>query len=73
MIRECLRKMSIRQIMLTVTGIMAALWFLGFGYCIFELKRLASVGDGSSPYILNDIIKKAMIDYVGTPILAFVI
>ncbi len=71
--KEFLRKMSVRNLMLTVTGVMAVLWFLGFGYCISMLKKVAASADGKELVLLRDILDKALIDYIGTPILAFII
>ncbi len=71
--KEFLRKMSIRNLMLTITGVMAVLWFLGFGYCISMLKKVAASADGKELVLLRDILDKALIDYIGTPILAFII
>ena len=68
--KRYLQKMSIRHLMLAVTGVMAVLWYAGFGYCILELKKLAA--ESSLP-ALNSILKKAIIDCLGTPVLAFVI
>lgn len=73
MVKNYLCKMSIRQIMLTVTGIMAILWFIGFGYCIIELKKLSSLSTGSISSFIEDLTLKCLIDYIGTPILAFII
>ncbi len=71
--KEYLRKMSIRNLMLAVTGVMAVLWFLGFGYCLLMLKKVTSLAAGNDAILFKSVLHKALIDYLGTPILAFII
>ncbi len=71
--REILRRMSIRNLMLSVTGTMAVLWFLGFGYCLFELAKISPMIEGEAHNLIEAVRHKALIDYLGTPILAFII
>ena len=71
--REFLRRMSVRNLMLAVTGVMAVLWFLGFGYCILMLKDLTTLVTGSNSSLITHILHKTLIVYLGTPILALII
>ncbi len=71
--REILRRMSIRNLMLSVTGTMAVLWFLGFGYCLFQLSKISPMIEGEAHNLIEAVRHKALIDYLGTPVLAFII
>jgi len=71
--REILRRMSIRNLMLSVTGVMAVLWFLGFGYCLLQLSKISPMIEGNAHNLIEAVRHKALIDYLGTPVLAFII